>query len=136
MEGAVGSCLGLKLMSPCVSQDPDPTQAPCRPPLIPEMLVMWKVYTATAYVLTAQKPRDQFLASLGMTFVPLHFPVLVACRNHILFGGTRILQHTGDKAARLKTPDGGCLVIVLRTGRLVLRAPACQCAAVLCSVMY
>lgn len=39
-------------------------------------------------------------------------------RNHILFGGTRILQHTGDKAARLKTPDGGCLVIVLRTGKL------------------
>lgn len=38
------------------------------------------------------------------------------CRNHVLFGGTRILQHTGDKGARLKTPDGGCLVIVLRTG--------------------
>lgn len=43
-------------------------------------------------------------------------------RNHILFGGTRVLQHTGDKTARLKTPDGGCLVIVLRTGE---RLPGC-----------
>lgn len=23
-------------------------------------------------------------------------------RHHVLFGGTRVLQHTGDKAARLK----------------------------------
>ena len=35
----------------------------------------------------------------------------------ILFGGTRILQHTGaDKDARIRTPDGGCLAVVLRTG--------------------
>lgn len=37
-------------------------------------------------------------------------------KAHILFGGTRILQHTGDKAARIRTPDGGCLAVVLRTG--------------------
>ena len=35
----------------------------------------------------------------------------------ILFGGTRILQHTGaDKDARIRTPDSGCLAVVLRTG--------------------
>ena len=34
----------------------------------------------------------------------------------ILFGGTRILQHTGDKHARIRTPDDGCLAVVLRTG--------------------
>lgn len=43
----------------------------------------------------------------------------------MLFGGTRILQHTGDKTARLKTPDGGCLVIVLRTGERCVVAPVC-----------
>ncbi|PSC72522.1 putative manganese-transporting ATPase PDR2 [Micractinium conductrix] len=37
-------------------------------------------------------------------------------RMHILFGGTKLLQATGDKGARLKTPDGGCLAMVLRTG--------------------
>ena len=39
-------------------------------------------------------------------------------RQHVLFGGTRMLQHTGDKSARLKTPDGGCLCVVLRTGAM------------------
>lgn len=33
----------------------------------------------------------------------------------MLFGGTKILQHTGDKQARLRTPDGGCLAMVLRS---------------------
>ena len=37
-------------------------------------------------------------------------------RALVLFGGTRILQHTPDKHARIKTPDGGCLAYVLRTG--------------------
>lgn len=37
-------------------------------------------------------------------------------KAHILFGGTRIMQHTGDKAARIRTPNGGCLAVVLRTG--------------------
>ena len=37
-------------------------------------------------------------------------------KAHVLFGGTKILQHTPDKSAALKTPDGGCLAIVLRTG--------------------
>jgi cation-transporting ATPase 13A1 len=43
-----------------------------------------------------------------------------AHRSHVLYGGTRVLQHTGDKGnsagARLRTPDGGCLAVVLRTG--------------------
>eukprot|EP00250_Pteridium_aquilinum_P006683 c16550_g1_i2 orf=230-2653(+) len=37
-------------------------------------------------------------------------------KNHVLFGGTKILQHSADKSGHLKTPDGGCLAIVLRTG--------------------
>jgi len=37
-------------------------------------------------------------------------------KGHILFGGTRILQHTADKDAHIRTPDGGCLAVVLRTG--------------------
>lgn len=35
---------------------------------------------------------------------------------HVLFGGTKLLQSTGDKGAKIKTPDGGCLAVVLRTG--------------------
>lgn len=37
-------------------------------------------------------------------------------RALVLFGGTKVLQHTPDASARLKTPDGGCLAVVLRTG--------------------
>ena len=41
---------------------------------------------------------------------------LLVDRQHVLFGGTRILQHEGDASAKLRTPDGGCLAVVLRTG--------------------
>ncbi|GMP86441.1 hypothetical protein CsSME_00039220 [Camellia sinensis var. sinensis] len=40
-------------------------------------------------------------------------------KTHVLFGGTKILQHTPDKVVHsflMKTPDGGCLAVVLRTG--------------------
>ena len=37
-------------------------------------------------------------------------------KNHVLFSGTTLLQHTGDKEAHIKTPDGACLAVVLRTG--------------------
>ncbi|XP_044497206.1 probable manganese-transporting ATPase PDR2 [Mangifera indica] len=37
-------------------------------------------------------------------------------KNHVLYGGTKILQHTPDKTFPLKTPDGGALAVVLRTG--------------------
>ncbi|GAB2291509.1 Probable manganese-transporting ATPase pdr2 [Dionaea muscipula] len=37
-------------------------------------------------------------------------------KAHVLFGGTKILQHTPDKSFHPKTPDGGCLAVVLRTG--------------------
>lgn len=37
-------------------------------------------------------------------------------RMHVLFGGTKLLQSSGDKSAKIKTPDGGCLAVVLRTG--------------------
>ncbi|PIN20836.1 P-type ATPase [Handroanthus impetiginosus] len=37
-------------------------------------------------------------------------------KAHVLFGGTKILQHTPDKSFHLKAPDGGCVAVVLRTG--------------------
>lgn len=37
-------------------------------------------------------------------------------KNHVLFSGTKVLQHNGDKSARIRTPDNGCLAVVLRTG--------------------
>lgn len=37
-------------------------------------------------------------------------------KNHVLFGGTKILQHHADRGARIRTPDNGCLALVLRTG--------------------
>ncbi|KAJ3676324.1 hypothetical protein LUZ60_003736 [Juncus effusus] len=37
-------------------------------------------------------------------------------KNHILFGGTKILQHTPDKSFHMRAPDGGCIAYVLRTG--------------------
>jgi magnesium-transporting ATPase (P-type) len=37
-------------------------------------------------------------------------------KNQVLFSGTKVLQHSGDRGARIRTPDGGCLAVVLRTG--------------------
>ncbi|XP_038692618.1 probable manganese-transporting ATPase PDR2 isoform X2 [Tripterygium wilfordii] len=37
-------------------------------------------------------------------------------KNHVLYGGTKLLLHTPDKTFPLRTPDGGCLAVVLRTG--------------------
>lgn len=37
-------------------------------------------------------------------------------RLHVVFGGTKLLQTTGDPEAHIKAPDNGCLAVVLRTG--------------------
>ena len=37
-------------------------------------------------------------------------------KHHVLFSGTKILQHGCDPGATVRTPDGGCLAVVLRTG--------------------
>lgn len=35
---------------------------------------------------------------------------------HVVFGGTKLMQATADADAHIKTPNGGCLAVVLRTG--------------------
>ena len=37
-------------------------------------------------------------------------------RAHVLFGGTSVLQAAPDPGAHVRTPDGGVLAVVLRTG--------------------
>lgn len=37
-------------------------------------------------------------------------------KMNVVFGGTKLMQANGDKEAHIKTPDGGCLAVVLRTG--------------------
>lgn len=37
-------------------------------------------------------------------------------KNFVLFSGTKVLQHTEDRNASIRTPNGGCLAVVLRTG--------------------
>lgn len=37
-------------------------------------------------------------------------------RMHVVFGGTKLLQTSSDREAKLKTPNDGCLAVVLRTG--------------------
>ena len=41
-----------------------------------------------------------------------------AHKNYVLFGGTKILQAStsSELVSPIKTPDGGCLGIVMRTG--------------------
>jgi cation-transporting ATPase 13A1 len=37
-------------------------------------------------------------------------------KMHVVFGGTKLMQATGDREAHVRAPDGGCLAVVLRTG--------------------
>ena len=55
-------------------------------------------------------------------------------KNQVLFSGTRILQHTGDKGARVRTPDGGCLAVVLRTGFETAQG-MCLISTCVCSIL-
>jgi hypothetical protein len=55
-------------------------------------------------------------------------------KQHVLFGGTKLLQTMGDKGAHVRTPDGGCLAVVLRTGFGTAQGeggPGLACPAVL-----
>lgn len=51
-------------------------------------------------------------------------------KQYMLFGGTKILQHTSDKGGKLRTPDGGCLAVVLRTGFETAQARYCALVAI------
>jgi hypothetical protein len=67
-------------------------------------------------VLTGESTPQWKLAVGGGGVSPNEHLHIKSHRQHVLFGGTKVLQHTGDKAARIRTPDGGCLAVVLRTG--------------------
>uniref|UniRef100_A0A383WJ86 Cation-transporting ATPase n=1 Tax=Tetradesmus obliquus TaxID=3088 RepID=A0A383WJ86_TETOB len=67
-------------------------------------------------VLTGESTPQWKLAVGGGGVSPNEHLHIKSHRQHVLFGGTKVLQHTGDKAGRIRTPDGGCLAVVLRTG--------------------
>jgi cation-transporting ATPase 13A1 len=77
-------------------------------------------------VLTGESTPQWKLAVGGGGVSPNEHLHIKSHRQHVLFGGTKVLQHTGDKAARIRTPDGGCLAVVVRTGAMqqLLRAYA------------
>jgi magnesium-transporting ATPase (P-type) len=67
-------------------------------------------------VLTGESTPQWKLAVGGGGVSPNEHLHIKSHRQHVLFGGTKVLQHTGDQAARIRTPDGGCLAVVVRTG--------------------
>lgn len=69
-----------------------------------ESTPQWKAAVGTPEELTAQGEGLEHRLSIKRD------------KNHVLFSGTKLLQHTGDKEAHIKTPDGACLALVLRTG--------------------
>ena len=69
-----------------------------------ESTPQWKAAVGTPEELTAQGEGLEHRLSIKRD------------KNHVLFSGTKLLQHTGDKEAHIKTPDGACLAVVLRTG--------------------
>lgn len=70
--------------------------------------------SAAANGATADGEGDEVAESVGVD--PDAHLNIKRDRALVLFGGTKVLQHTPDASARLKTPDGGCLAVVLRTG--------------------
>ena len=69
-----------------------------------ESTPQWKAAVGTPEELTAQGEGPEHRLSIKRD------------KNHVLFSGTKLIQHTGDKEAHIKTPDGACLAVVLRTG--------------------
>ena len=69
-----------------------------------ESTPQWKAAVGTPEELTAQGEGLEHRLSIKRD------------KNHVLFSGTKLIQHTGDKEAHIKTPDGACLAVVLRTG--------------------
>ena len=47
---------------------------------------------------------------------PKERPNIKRDKNFVLFSGTKVLQYTEDRNASIRTPDGGCLAVDLRTG--------------------
>ena len=59
---------------------------------------------------------DELIAGAVFNVDPRARLDLARHKHHVLFSGTRILQHGSDPGAVVRTPDGGCLAVVLRTG--------------------
>jgi hypothetical protein len=53
-------------------------------------------------------------------------------RQHVLFGGTKVLQHTRDKAAWIRTPDGGSGAAYRCEGVMFDAGVLCLCCTVCC----
>lgn len=100
-----------------------------------ESTPQWKAAVRTPEELTAQGEGLEHRLSIKRD------------KNHVLFSGTKLIQHTGDKEAHIKTPDGACLAVVLRTGfetsqgtqfalSLLIQGPAHVAVCVSCTCSY
>jgi hypothetical protein len=94
-------------------QQPRPTRPPRAPPsTLPcpkDCLLLAGSCIVEEAVLTGESTPQWKTAVNDAGVSPKERLDIKAHKHHVLFGGTKILQHTGDKAARLKCAAAGAL---------------------------